>query len=484
MLTTLGESPSNSAGGPGGSGGPNAPQTITVTAPGESSGNPGESQGQGTTPCTDSGSGSASQPNIVTVTGTNGGPAGGNGGSGSSPTAVTITVLGNPSEGSGGNGGNSPLPTVTVTEPANPSGGSGSGNGGGASSPFSNGGGPENPSGGPGGNGGGGASLPTITLTAPPALSTGPNGGSGGQGLTSNPAGSGEVTVTVSNPGGYGGSPSAGSGASNTGADQGSNSNAATLTDVPPAGGYGAVHPTIHESDGFPGVSGGPGGQGGGQGGEAPETLTVVSTRSDVPTRTVTVPEGETGALPTNTFTSRSPWSAVPTSGWNASASGAGSPATTSTPCPDTTENDSQMSKGPITSSSTDGWSIIESSGPTDTETNYWITGESVVCVQPTAMTVGSRTFSWCAQIETHSDQPRYHTTYTLDGYTYTHRDNAELAIPSTLSTIVVRSLGSVPSSSAASVGPAPSTCGNHADVGDFTFSVSSEASPTTCNEQ
>lgn len=340
-----------------------------------------------------------------------------------------------------------------MTEPGYPSGGSGSGNGGSASSPFSSGSGPENPSGGSGGNGEGSASLPTITLTAP-GVPTGPDGGSGGQGLTSNPAESGVVTVTVSNPGGYGGSPSAGSDTGNSDANQGTN--AATGTDVPPLGGYGAGNPTV-----------------------------------SLPTRTVTVPEGESGALPTNTFTSRAPWSAVPTSGWNASASGAGS---TSTPCPDTTEAGPQVSIPPVSFPPPVSVPTALASEQASEQAPE-PTGDSVVCDQTTTMTLASRTFTWCAQVDTiHGidtsatgqepsifDAPTqtvFLTSPSDGGYAFSARDNVELPIPSTLSTIVVRSLGSVPSSSTASVEPAPSACGNHADVGDFTFNVSNEASP------
>lgn len=482
MLTILGGSPSNPTGGPGGSGGQGGPQTITVTAPGESAGNPGGSQGQGTTPCTDSGLATGSNVNTVGPTGPNNGP-GGNGNGGSSPTAVTITVPENPSGGPGGNGGNSVLPTITVTA-GNPSDGSGSGNG-------------------------GGASLPSITLTAPNAPSEGSNGGPGGQGLSSNPAGSGQATVTVSNPGGYGGSPSAqpsggsGESAANTGAGQGTLSNAATLTDVPPAGGYGAGHPTPQASDSadLPGVPTGPGGQG------VPSeaaTLTVVSTNTLAPTRTVTLPEGESGALPTDTATaSRAPWSAVPTSGWNASSSGAQSPVDiSSTPCPETTESVPAVSVPPISLPPPVSAPPESLSNPAATEgLSQLPTGASVGCVSMTTMTMVSRTFSWCAQVATSQTidlsaaEPEPSTfidqsgsviivppqtaapATTPGGYAFSARDNIELPVPSTLSTVIVRSLSSVPGSATESSRPAPSTCGNKADMGDFTFNVSGKFS-------
>ncbi|KAG4222339.1 hypothetical protein PC116_g29188 [Phytophthora cactorum] len=212
------------------------------------------------------------------------------------------------------------------------------------------------------------------------------------------------------------------------------------------------------------------------------ETVTHVAHSGSVPCDE-TSGTGRSGALPTGTSTSsRTPWSIVPTNGWNATASSADSPVAISTSCTES-ETVPTVVLSPMPSLPPPVSAVTE---PFPAATASEIaselpTGATVECISMTTLTMSSRTFSWCAQVATVGpsnanaapSQTAAFSTPNSGGYAFSGRDNLELPGPSTLSTVVVRSPSLVPRSTVSSETPSPEACGNKADVGDFTLNVS-----------
>ncbi|KAI2627550.1 hypothetical protein GGR54DRAFT_419230 [Hypoxylon sp. NC1633] len=218
--------------------------------------------------------------------------------------------------------------------------------------------------------------------------------------------------------------------------------------------------------------------------------------------QTGSVPCETSGILATDTLTSsRSPFSVVPSSGWNATASHVQSPVAISTSNipgeaapsiePETTPTVSLPPMPSLPPPVSEPPSSLPSASDAASEIQ---TGASEGCASMTTLTMSSRTFSWCAQVATshtvdvsatapepsifadQSGNPNTVPVQTIAGstlagpYTFSARHNIELQGPSTLSTVVVRSPGLAPRSLTESESPEPTSCGNKADVGDFTF--------------